>query len=392
VLSHLRGRIIGGDLRPGDRLPTRNQLEDLYHVSGVTIQRVLDQLVADGFVYARGRNGTFVAHHLPHTTRYGMLFSLPLSRRVEWRRLWSVLHHELPAVEQRRQRQLPVYSGIRDNPGAGDYDRLLEDLHSHRLAGLILTSSLCAIEGTHLAEMSGVPKVVLRSRPTELALPQLLLNRDRWIERALDDMVQQGRRRIAILLHGGLLDEPGNEAMIHRAFEARGLRFYPHLVQCADLEFPRSAANLVQLMVHSSLPERPDALLIADDHLVEHASTGLVAAGLRVPEDIAVIAHCNFPWPTPSVLNVKRLGYDTNHVLDLCIDSIDRQRSGQAVPMKTRIAPIFEDELVAPDGAESWADAPMAPSPTADLGQAQFPPNDSVPSTLAPVLHFRSHS
>jgi DNA-binding LacI/PurR family transcriptional regulator len=105
------------------------------------------------------------------------------------------------------------------------------------------------------------------------------------------------------------------------------------------------ARNTVQLLLAGPPRERPDALLIADDNLVEHATAGVIAAGLRAPEDVEIVAHCNFPWPAPSVLPARRLGYDTGELLFVCLGLLERQRRGEAVPDCTRLAPRFEDEL-----------------------------------------------
>jgi DNA-binding LacI/PurR family transcriptional regulator len=91
--------------------------------------------------------------------------------------------------------------------------------------------------------------------------------------------------------------------------------------------------------------ERPDALLILDDNLVEHATAGLIAAGVRVPEDLDVVAHCNFPWPTPSVLPLTRIGFNNTEVVRHCVDLIDAMCAGQTVPAITEIAAVREDEV-----------------------------------------------
>jgi DNA-binding LacI/PurR family transcriptional regulator len=106
---------------------------------------------------------------------------------------------------------------------------------------------------------------------------------------------------------------------------------------------PETARNLIHLLMQGA--ERPDALLIADDNLVEHATAGLVAAGVRVPDDLEVVAHCNFPHPTPSVLPVRRLGYDAREVMKACVESIDIQRrDGKTAPTVT-VKAVFEDEI-----------------------------------------------
>jgi DNA-binding LacI/PurR family transcriptional regulator len=91
--------------------------------------------------------------------------------------------------------------------------------------------------------------------------------------------------------------------------------------------------------------DRPDGLIVADDNMVEHATAGLVAAGAKVGEELDVVAHCNFPWAGPTVLPLKRLGYDARTVLQTCIELIDRQRRGESVPAVTRIEAKFEEEV-----------------------------------------------
>jgi len=58
ILNRVRGDIVGGRLSPGDQLPTRQALEQEFQVSSATLQRALDQLIRDGFIYARGSMGT----------------------------------------------------------------------------------------------------------------------------------------------------------------------------------------------------------------------------------------------------------------------------------------------------------------------------------------------
>jgi hypothetical protein len=64
-----------------------------------------------------------------------------------------------------------------------------------------------------------------------------------------------------------------------------------------------------------------------------------------VPDDIDVIGHCNFPWLTPSVLPICRLGFSAQQVLARCVDAIDRQRRGETVADSETISAVFEDEL-----------------------------------------------
>jgi GntR family transcriptional regulator len=61
VRAEIEGRIVRGELAPGEQLPTERELGDLYAVSRVTVRRAIASLTADGIVYAIQGRGTFVA-------------------------------------------------------------------------------------------------------------------------------------------------------------------------------------------------------------------------------------------------------------------------------------------------------------------------------------------
>ena len=71
---------------------------------------------------------------------------------------------------------------------------------------------------------------------------------------------------------------------------------------------------------------------------------------MRVPDDVEVVAHCNFPWLTPSLVTAHRLGYDAREVLERCLAILANRRADDPVGELSTIAPIFEHERsAAPD-------------------------------------------
>lgn len=61
VAESLRRRILSGQLRPGDQLPTEHELCEVLHVSRITVRRGIDLLVHERLVYRRRPTGTFVS-------------------------------------------------------------------------------------------------------------------------------------------------------------------------------------------------------------------------------------------------------------------------------------------------------------------------------------------
>ena len=65
IYKQLRGAIVDGRLRPGDRLPPTRDLARSLSVSRTTVSVAYDRLVGEGFVRSRVGAGTFVSDHAP---------------------------------------------------------------------------------------------------------------------------------------------------------------------------------------------------------------------------------------------------------------------------------------------------------------------------------------
>jgi GntR family transcriptional regulator/MocR family aminotransferase len=68
LYDELRQAILGGRLRPGDRLPSSRALADELDISRNTVLGAFDQLLSEGYLVMRGGSGTYVAGDLPDLT------------------------------------------------------------------------------------------------------------------------------------------------------------------------------------------------------------------------------------------------------------------------------------------------------------------------------------
>jgi len=64
-----------------------------------------------------------------------------------------------------------------------------------------------------------------------------------------------------------------------------------------------------------------------------------------VPDDLLVIAHTNFPYPTPAAVPVKRIGSDIRRILTDSIEYILKKRQGLPTEETIPIPAVFEDEV-----------------------------------------------
>lgn len=345
IIASLREAIVSGAHPPGEQLPTHEVLEKRYRVSRVTMQHVLDQLAADGLTYARGRNGTFVHERPPHLHRYGLFFPWRPGRDGRWPRFWTALRNEAESLAHEPDRSIAIYYGPQ-NPPDESFARLQYDIRSQRLAGLIFASAPGNLRGTPLLEHPGLPRAAIMPCTDIPGVAAVDLPPESMLMRAADYLQQHGRRRIAVLLGK---HDPQVLEFLATMLRKRGLEHRPYWVQRVHPDLPEAAREVTHMLFHANQWERPDSLIVADDNLVEYAVSGLLAAGLQLPKDVEVVAHCNFPWPAPSPIPLKRVGFDARETLLACMEQIDLQRRGSLPKDVRRIEARFEEEIQRPD-------------------------------------------
>ena len=337
LVHHLRGQIVAGTLAPGMRLPTRADLEERFAVSSVTVQRALDVLTAHGFITARGTLGTFVNDRPPHLGHYAVVF-FARPGAEGWMRFRESLRQAALATSGRR---LTMFFCSPDAAGERQRTALYAAIAAQALAGVVFTSHPYSFVGTPALDAPGLPRVAVMP-PGELpGLKRVTYDEKAFLRLALARLRAVDCRRIALLTVPHQYESDDLDAQL----AAHGLVSPAHWRLAIHPDHADSARACIHLLLHTDQRRRPDALLVGDDNLFVHAVAGLNDAKLRVPADLTVIAHANFPDPLAPTPGVLRLGYDARTTLATCLELIDAQRVGSSVPNVTRIPPVFTDTL-----------------------------------------------
>ena len=351
IASDLRLQIVRGNLLPGVQLPTRWELEQRYGVSRDTVQRALDRLLQEEFVVTEGRRGTYVAKNPPHLSRYALVFATDLEKRLSaegtgaWSHFEEALYQQALQTPDTPERRLAIYHGISTTINGPDYQRLEHEVANQQLAGLIFAFSPSALRNTLLMQDKRIARVAIATSPT--LVPAVTVSMHSFIDRALDFLAARGRRRIAVISHR----ESGSEDNIYLAkgVISRKLTMKRYWMQTANVRTAASADECAHLLMHPHQAERPNALIVDNDNLVEHALRGLVAAGVKIPEDIEVVAHANFPLKKSApTMPVTRLGFDIRQIFDACFQSMVAKQNHNPVPSCLTVGALFDWEVAAP--------------------------------------------
>jgi DNA-binding LacI/PurR family transcriptional regulator len=351
VINHLRSLIVSGKFLPGARLPTYEELGRRLRAESPTIRAAMGILLDEGFIETRPRHGSFVAARPPHLHQLALVFNndpkSPLDESYTWSRYYQSLTQAATDFERTSGRRVLQFFGVNWHTDAPDRARLIEHLQSQRLAGVVFANIPLYMDDSPILRLPGIPRVAFETESLHANVRAVNFDVRQWLDKALDWLVSQGCRRVAMIRHGApdaaLFDNPEHRRFCE-ALDRRGLTTKSRWLQLATMNQRLAARQVAELLMADR--ERPDALLVTDDNYVEPALEGLLAAGVRVPDDVAVVGHANWPLPPAKTLPVRLLGYDQRTMLRTAVEVIDRWRAGEKPAEAVILPALWEEEAV----------------------------------------------
>lgn len=351
VSAAIRAQILASRLAPGARLPCRPELQRQFSVSNATLQRAINTLVRDGFLEARRRGGTRVAEHPPHLTRYGIVLPEGPEHPSQWSRFWqATLWATLAFPPAPDQQLVPLYVDYNGQPSAARAAAEAE-VAAGRFAGLAFLFPPFRLLDSPLLQAAGLPRVNFASEPS----PWPTVRASLWVDyrgmitQALTWLAAQGRRRLAILGPPGQLGEGAEQPAQLTLVAAHGLTTRPAWQLAIAWDQVAQVRPQLAAMFNAPPADRPDALLVLDDNLLDDACAALQQLGRRIPADVAVASHWNFPNPLPRHAPIHCVGFDARALLARCIAMLDAQRRHEAVPPFALLPAVTAAEVGVPD-------------------------------------------
>jgi Transcriptional regulators len=340
LADKLRALVTGGAFAPGERLPTWDVLCGQFNVQRPTLKRALDIIKAEGFVEADSTRATLVAEKPPHLNRFVMLFpSSPQKHGAGgWNLFWDALAKRAAVVAKERGISIDVFFNVSAHPDCEAYHGALRDFAKKRMAGLLV------VNGGELFNLTpaGTVPVVHIGTDVSMAAPSVWLDWEAFHNSAAELLLKAGRRRIAVLA-----EKPCDAAKCAAALARHGVEVPPKWMLSAPGMAPEYARNTARLLAAKGSRGIPDALLVTDDNLVPEAALGLMDEGRRIPSEIMVLGHCNWPDPPPLPAPVVRLGFPSDEMLRKALE-LAAKNAGAGVGAARRRVRGFDNFPVKP--------------------------------------------
>lgn len=301
VLDGLRSAIIGGYYKPGDALPGTRDLAKSLGVSTIVTEAVVKKLGEEGLIVSRPRIGSVVVDRGEKLWNGHIL----LVMRGEYGTYYSNVLIGVIREEMIRAGYLvstvATPFGRNGRPDTAVLSAALKQ--SVDLAILVFdnpTIERCIAE-------SGVKFVLVGDRPSKAktCVGSITYRRDAAAQEFAPLLKKQGVRTLVEVGQGDLIDakEAAGKAGLRWSFWAIPVR--RDAIQPESTEIAAMEAFAVRLAKSRSW--LPDAFYFSDDYIAAGAIKTLMAAGVRIPEDVKVVTWSNrgngpvFPLPVTYV-------------------------------------------------------------------------------------------
>ncbi len=194
---------------------------------------------------------------------------------------------ELGAAISRAAKRRGITVLIDQTEGEAAAEQLVLDGMRGQLIDGIIFSPLAIAPAKLTAAYTGKPLVLLGERPAGGQFDRVAVDSVRASYDATAHLVSIGRRRIAAIGAGGTSTGAVRRKGYRKALKDAGLPHDPAL-EIAGTGYHRidGATSMTELL---ALPEPPDAVFCFNDLLALGALRTLAEAGLRVPDDVAVV-------------------------------------------------------------------------------------------------------
>jgi GntR family transcriptional regulator of arabinose operon len=349
IFADYKARIVSGELKANERLPSESEMAELYGVSRITSKRSMEELYREGLIYRRQGQGSFVARKLtvdkgggPTSKTSGICgmcipFDTSLGRSVDLIRGTSdylgrkgfLLSVQISDFDSNKEREI------------------IRNFSEHGVNGLILYPVFDKVNLDMLYELTldNFPIVTVDKYIDGLPIQSVITDNFEGAKAAVEYLIERGHTRIGFLSDLGLGDSPTVRDRFFgfcRALRDQGLpvqnehcRFgfikeieaiAPDSVDVLRFKKPMTPAVMDFFKgILKSVLEGADpvtAIFCLNDYIAVVLMKCALEVGIKIPEQLSIIGYDNIDISkhvevplTTMEQNLYEMGYDAARLL-----------------------------------------------------------------------------
>jgi len=292
LMEDLKEKILKGEISPGDKLPSENQLSAQYKVSRQTVRTALSILENAGYVYAQHGRGTFCSE-LVHRSRSSKNIAVVTTYLSDY-----IFPRVIQGIDTALTRE--GYSIILKNTrnSRSLEAKCLEELLQKDIDGIIIEPSKSQIYCKHLnlyekLDEYKIPYVFIQGCFLRMQdKPQVLMNDCKGGYMITRYLIDQGHKNIAGVFKADDIQGQNRHKGYCLALQDAGLRYEPDKVIWFHTE-DRKVHPYESIYRMIKRGDAIDSVVCYNDQIAMKVIQALNDAGKRVPEDISVTGYDN---------------------------------------------------------------------------------------------------
>lgn len=344
LTEDLKEKILSGNYRAGDKLPSENELARSYQISRQTVRKALSILENAGYIYAEHGRGTFCSELVYHNgnSKNIAVITTYLSDYI------------FPRVIQGIDNVLTRegYSIILKNTrnSRSQEAKCLEELLQKDIDGIIIEPSKSQIYCKHMnlyqkLEEGHIPYVFIQGCFSKMNdKPQVLMNDCKGGYLVTKYLIETGHKNIVGVFKSDDMQGQNRHKGYVMALQEAGILYDPDKVIWFYTEDRKvHPYESIYQMAREKCPM--DAVVCYNDQIAMKVIQALADAGVKVPEDISVTGYDNSYMANSGGINLTTIVHPQEKLGEMAAELLlDLIQSGEEAVKQKKI--MIEPEIV----------------------------------------------
>lgn len=308
LMEDLKNNILNGKIKPGDKIPSENELSSTYGVSRHTVRKALSILENDGFVTAEHGRGTFCMGRMHRNTKSNNIAVITT----------YISDYIFPRLIQGIDSVLTAkgYSIILKNTGNRQVNeaKCLEDILTKNVDGVIIEPSRSEVYCKHsnlyriLDEMN-IPYVFVQGiYPQFMDKPHILMDDVRGGYLLAKYLIDLGHRNIVGIFKVDDYQGKARHKGYVQALQEANIPYDPDKVIWFHTE-DREVMPLLGIKQLHKMNIRYDACMCYNDQIAWKVIKYLNKNGIRVPQDVSVTGYDDSVLPEEGFVKLTTIAH-----------------------------------------------------------------------------------
>ncbi len=295
VQDDILRRIVSGELNPGDKLPSENDLSSEYQVSRMTLRKALAILCSEGYIYQVRGLGTFVTSPDDKTTK--ILRERSQYNRKKTKGIGMLISCVTGSLYP------PIIRGVEDilykhgyHLVLGNYDavpakeqKYMETFVRNGFSGLLIAASYNSHLNPYYVTLKNrhIPFVLIDTDVKGLDADLVTADSRKGSRAVTKLLISSGCRRIAIVC-GSLESFTSKERLAgyREALEEAGIPVREELIYTGEFKEEFGYQATCSLLAS----HKPDGILSANEPITPGVLNAIHEKGLAIPDDIRIVS------------------------------------------------------------------------------------------------------